>query len=211
MKGRILLVVAAGASIATLGAARADSQVSIDLNALVLSSPIAGEARSSTVESIDGRRLVYAVMGDRGAIDRSGSSPDVTLGVELRPTFAFSSGLRVAVGFRYGRAGDFGDRGSFTDEDRTLQMWGGDVSLGYQRWLGARFLPWVDARFGFNDYSGYARVDQLRGSAVLGARCYLSQAVYLSASVFGGWGDRVGGTLGLGFDVVRYRYRGVLP
>ena len=76
-------------------------------------------------------------------------------------------------------------------------------------------MPFLKGIFGFNSYdaAGTATGHQtdLRLDAVLGARLYLSQRVYLAAAAFAGLGDCYGATLGIGGDVVQVFRRGRMP
>jgi len=124
---------------------------------------------------------------------------------EVRPTITLESGFLMGVGFRAGRAG-LGD-GSST-------LVGGDLSLGFQHKFGP-FLPFLKGMFGFNSYdvagttSGHQT--DLRLDAVLGTRLYVSQRMFIAAAAFAGWGDRYGGSLSVGGDVVQVFRRGVMP
>ena len=177
--------------------ALADSRVSFELGGVYSSSPMG--------EPPDSRRISSA--GGQSA--PGGAVTDGIVGVELRPSFLVAGGMRIAVGFRSGES-----RAEVPGTSR-VSLVGGDVSLGYGPTVGW-LLPFGELRFGFNSYDTIfgvtnTRTDQLRLDGVLGARLYFSSAMYLVGSVFAGYGDRYGGTLGLGLDVVRYRYRGNLP
>ncbi len=195
---------------ATSGTAFGDAQVSLDVQAMAAASPIDGVPAVAA-------RASGLVMGTSGAgsvgASSAGSPTDAIVGVEVRPSFAFSRGFRLGVGFRAGKGATLADGSVDTG---STSLWGGDLSLGFQKWFG-RLMPFVEARFGFNAYSidlpggGTLHADQLRLDGVLGARVYFGESFYLAASAFGGWGDRYGGTVGLGWDVVRYRSRGVMP
>ena len=201
MRCSLLVVMVAVASAAT---ADADSVIAFDAQPFVCNSPL-DEQRDP------GRTRFLAIT--------QGQPPppvrhDTLVGVDLRPSFGFAKGFRVAVGFRAGRASSFANPdGFFGDGGATL--YGGDLGLGYQRPLG-RFLPYAEVRFGFNsieltDGPRTIFASQMRLDAVVGGRVYLGGPVYLAATVFGGLGDRFGGSLGLGWDIVRYRYRGWMP
>jgi hypothetical protein len=201
---RILLALAAALAIAP-AAARADAQISMEVGGLYAS---AGMPQSMLDMA---KQSALVQQGSTGAGFSSFEQPgNGILGVDVRPTFAFGRGLRVGVGFRTGETVGGGDNAPHAT------VFGGDVSLGFQRFFGQRFQPYIEARFGFNSYdyaqngvSGHA--EQLRIDGVLGSRVYLSKALFINASAFGGWGDQWGATVGLGFDVLRMRSRGVLP
>jgi len=206
MKRSFLALAVVGLVAGSARVARADGQVSFDVQAMAAVSPLDGGGGPAAHTSA----LVAGTMPL--ATSSSGAPSDAIVGVEVRPSFAFSRGLRIGVGFRAGRGATFGDG---TVDTGSTTMWGGDVSLGLQRWFG-RVMPFIEARFGFNAYSfdtvnGPSHAEQLRLDGVLGARLYLGSSFYLAAAAFGGWGDRYGGSLGLGWDLIRYRNRGVLP
>jgi hypothetical protein len=185
-------------------AARADAQISFEVEALYASAP----QPQSMLDSA--RQSALVQMGSSAPIVTTAPTlGSGILGVEVRPTFGFGRGLRVGVGFRTGETAGGGDNA------QQATVFGGDVSLGFQRLFG-RFQPYVEARFGFNAYDWSvngvaAHAEQLRLDGVLGTRLYLTQALFLNACAFGGWGDQYGATVGLGFDMVRMRQRGVLP
>lgn len=127
---------------------------------------------------------------------------------EIRPTITLESGFLFGVGFRAGQAGISGASGG------SSSLVGSDVAVGFQHKFG-RFLPFVKAQFGLNsyDFPGGASGHQTdwRLDAVLGSRLYLSHKLFVSASAFAGWGDRYGGSIAVGGDVVQYFRRGALP
>ena len=184
--------------------ARADAQVSFEVEGLYASAPLPQSMLDSA------RQSALVQMGSTGGSSITTPAPGSgILGVEVRPTFAFGRGLRVGVGFRTGETAGGGDGA------QQASVFGGDVSLGFQRLFG-RWQPFVEARFGFNayDYSMNgvsAHSEQLRFDGVLGSRVYLTKALFLNVSAFGGWGDQYGANVGLGFDMLRMRHRGVLP
>jgi len=124
---------------------------------------------------------------------------------EVRPSILTDAGLLFAVGFRAGKAG--------LGEGSTSLV-GGDVSVGYQHRFGP-FVPFIKAMFGFNTYDqiGNPRGHEmdLRLDAVLGTRLYVTPKAFLAAAAFAGWGDRYGGTLSVGADLVQFYRRGVMP
>jgi hypothetical protein len=124
---------------------------------------------------------------------------------EVRPSILTDGGLLFAVGFRAGKAG-LGDGAT--------ALVGGDVSIGYQHRFGI-FVPFVKGMFGFNSYDqiGNSRghIMDLRLDAVLGSRIYVTPKAFLAAAAFAGWGDRYGGTLSIGADLVQFHRRGVMP
>jgi hypothetical protein len=128
------------------------------------------------------------------------SPPASGIGVgEVRPTALFDIGLLIGLGFRAGKVG-FGDTGT--------ALIGGDVSLGLQRRIGP-VVPFIAGRVGFNSYNaftpsvGIQRATDLRADALLGARLYLTQQFYLSADLFVGYGDRFGGAVAFGWDILQ--------
>lgn len=200
--------------------ARADSRFSFELGGIYSFSPLSTGKKQATPakgdtppanldaspESTSGGSTGTPLRGPSGSI----------IGFEVRPSFFLAGGLRIGVGFRTGRTAAIGGKNLVTPQQTSLL--GGDLSVGFGRSFG-RLLPFAEARFGFNRYdrvpTDNARVldsrQQLRLDAVVGARLYLSRSFFLLAEVFAGLGDRYGGSLALGFDVVHYRWRGRLP
>jgi hypothetical protein len=124
---------------------------------------------------------------------------------EVRPTVTLDNGFLMGVGFRVGQAG-LGDAGS--------SLVGADIGLGFQHRFG-QFMPFIKGVFGVNSYdvvgSVTAHQTDLRLDAVLGSRLYLSRRMYIAAAAFAGFGDRYGGTLSVGGDVVQVFRRGAMP
>lgn len=124
---------------------------------------------------------------------------------EIRPTVTLESGFLFGIGFRAGQAG-FGDGGK--------SLVGSDVAIGYAHRFG-HFLPFVKAMCGLNSYDyasgSVGHQTDWRLDAVIGTRLYVSNKLYVSASAFAGFGDRYGGALAVGGDVVQFFRRGVLP
>ena len=201
--------------------ASADSRFSFEVGGLYSYSPIkTGATKRQAATENGGVRPSGAepnTEGNPGTTGNTVSGPSNSIvGVEVRPTFFLAGGLRIGVGFRAGRTASFGGKSEVTPRETSLL--GGDLSVGFGHSFG-RLLPFVEARFGFNRYDRVPTLDprivdsqqQLRLDAVVGARLYLTRSFFLLASVFAGLGDRYGGSLALGFDVVHYRWRGRLP
>jgi hypothetical protein len=123
----------------------------------------------------------------------------------VRPSISTDAGLLFAVGFRAGKAG--------LGEGSTSLV-GGDLSIGYQHRFG-HFVPFIKGMFGFNSYDDInnprGHVMDLRLDAVLGTRLYVTPKAFLAAAAFAGWGDRYGGTVSVGADLVQFYRRGVMP
>jgi hypothetical protein len=180
--------------------ARAQSRVSVELGGVVS----AYDVNTGPGISHGAVRTPDSVAGTTGT--SSGGNPAQAIAAfEVRPTVTLERGFLMGVGFRVGQAG-LGDGGA--------SLVGGDLSLGYQRRFGP-FMPFIKGMFGFNSYdtvgttSGHT--NDIRVDAVLGARLYLGNRMFVAASAFAGYGDRYGGTLSLGGDVVQFYRRGVMP
>jgi hypothetical protein len=180
--------------------------VSIELGGMVSAydvSPQAGVARGAIM-------LPSAGTGGNAPASVStgnGQPAGAIAAFEVRPTITLDKGFLMGVGFRVGQAG-LGDGGA--------SLVGGDLSVGYARRFGI-FLPFIKGVFGFNSYdvvgpsSGSGHQTDLRVDAVLGSRLYFSQRLYVAAAGFAGWGDRYGGTLSVGGDVIQVFKKGVMP
>ena len=195
-------VVASVVLIAALSSssARAQSRVSVEVGGIVS----AYDVVSSPGVSRGAVRVPDSVASSTAATN--GSNPSQAIAAfEVRPTVTLENGFLMGVGFRAGQAG-LGDGGS--------SLVGGDLSLGYQRRFG-HFMPFIKGMFGFNSYdlpgASSGHQNDLRLDAVLGARLYLANRMFISASAFAGWGDRYGGALSVGGDVVQFYRRGVMP
>ena len=203
-------VVAAIAALA--GPATADSRVSFELGGLYSFSPVDDGSAMGT------SRQINTAMGSTATPTVLRMPSDGLYGVDFRPVFSLAGGMRISIGFRAGSGTGNGsvEEGGTTSRMTNVSLVGGDVSLGYGRFFG-KLLPYGEVRAGFNSYDLTAensqryRVEQLRVDGVLGARLYLSDAFYVSAAAFGGFGDRYGAQLGLGFDILHYRHRGAMP
>ncbi|HEX2573763.1 MAG TPA: hypothetical protein VH877_29710 [Polyangia bacterium] len=203
--------------------ARADSRFSFELGGLYSYSPLStgGGKKQTTTANGETRPANSDVSNESTTGTGSGGTTvpgpsNSIVGFEVRPSFFLAGGLRIGVGFRAGRTAAIGGKSLVTPQQTSLL--GGDLSVGFGRTFG-RLLPFAEARFGFNRYDKVPTADshvldskqQLRLDAVVGARLYLSRSFFLLAEVFAGLGDRYGGSLALGFDVVHYRWRGRLP
>ena len=105
------------------GAARADTQVSLDVTGVASFSPL------RAVSQTDGDRFLFVTQGaDPTVVKR-----DLILAVDVRPSFGFGPGLRIGVGFRAGRNGSLGGRGGPFGDPTAASLYGGDVSFGFQR------------------------------------------------------------------------------
>jgi hypothetical protein len=145
--------------------------------------------------------------GSGGLASTAGSPPVAGIGVaELRPTALLEMGLLIGVGLRVGKAGF--DSGS-------TALVGGDISLGLQHCWG-RFIPFLQGTVGFNSYNALLsstnlqRVTDLRVDAALGSRLYVSSQFFFSAELFAGYGDRFGGAVAFGGDIVQFRRDGTV-
>jgi hypothetical protein len=198
-------VVASAVLLAALSpsSVRAQSRVSIELGGMV---------SAYNVESAPGvaagaiRVPDSAGTGSNGAT--GGHNPGSGIAAfEIRPTVTLDSGFLFGIGFRAGQAG-------ISNAGGGSSLVGSDVAIGYQHRFG-RFLPFVKAMFGLNsyDYANGSSGHQTdwRLDAVIGSRLYVSNKLYLSASAFAGWGDRYGGSVAVGGDVVQFFRRGALP
>jgi hypothetical protein len=190
--------------------------VSIEIGGMVSAydvSPSAGVAHGSSAIQTTGLQRGQIMLPSAGTggnapsgITTGNGQPNQAIAAfEVRPTITLESGFLMGVGFRTGQAG-LGDKGS--------ALVGGDISLGYAKRFGP-FLPFLKAVFGFNSYdvvgpSSEHQTD-LRLDAVLGTRLYLGKRLYIAASGFAGWGDRYGGTLAVGGDVIQVFKKGVMP
>jgi hypothetical protein len=183
--------------------ARAQSRVSIEVGGMVSAYNVesapgvaAGAITVPTSSTGTGGNMVGSVNAGSGIA-----------AFEIRPTVTLDSGLLFGIGFRAGQAGISGGSGG-------QSLVGSDVAIGFQHKFG-RFLPFIKAMFGLNsyDYANGSSGHQIdwRLDAVIGSRLYVSNKLYLSAAAFAGWGDRYGGTVGVGGDVVQFFRRGVLP
>jgi hypothetical protein len=179
--------------------ARAQSRVSIEVGGIVSAYDVnTGPAVS--------RGAVRTPDSLAGATTTGGEGPTQAIAAfEVRPTITLEKGFLMGVGFRVGQAG-LGDGGS--------SLVGGDLSLGYQHRFG-RFMPFIKGMFGFNSYdtagTSSGHTNDLRLDAVLGGRLYIANRMFIAASAFAGWGDRYGGTLSVGGDVVQFYRRGAMP
>ena len=196
------------------------------LLAAAVSCPSRAHAQSRVSVEIGGMASAYDVQGGSTGVTRAGlhtsssvsptsdtvsggpSSPSQGIAAfEVRPTVTLENGFLMGVGFRVGQAG-LGDVNS--------SLVGADIGLGFQHRFG-RFLPFIKGVFGVNSYdvpgstSGASHQTDLRLDAVLGSRLYLTRRMYVAASAFAGFGDRFGGTLAVGGDVVQVFRRGVMP
>lgn len=199
--------------------ARADSRFSFELGGIYSYSPLGKGTGKKPATTGNGESpanpSTESTTGGSTGIPSAGPSGSI-IGFEVRPSFFLAGGLRIGVGFRTGRTAAIGGKNLVTPQQTSLL--GGDLSVGFGRPFG-RVLPFAEARFGFNRYDQVPSTDprvvgasqQLRLDAVVGARLYLSRSFFLLAEVFAGLGDRYGGSLALGFDVVHYRWRGRLP
>ena len=181
--------------------ARAQSRVSVE---------VGGMASAYDVQSAPGVASGAVRVPDSSSTGVGGNMTSQAPGqgiaaFEIRPTVTLESGFLFGVGFRAGQAG-------FGEGSKSLV--GSDVSIGFQHKFG-HFLPFIKAMFGLNsyDYAGGVSGHQTdwRLDAVIGSRLYVSNKLFISASAFAGWGDRYGGALAVGGDVVQYFRRGVLP
>jgi hypothetical protein len=179
----------------------AQSRVSVEMGGVVSAYDVVSSGPATTRSAL---RSPDAVNGAVVSGGPSGPSQGMAA-FEVRPTVTLENGFLMGVGFRVGQAG-LGDGGS--------SLVGGDVALGYQHRFG-RFLPFIKGMFGINSYdvanSQTGHQNDLRLDAVIGSRLYLSQKMYLAASAFAGWGDRYGGALAIGGDVIQVFRRGVMP
>lgn len=185
--------------------ARAQSRVSIEVGGAVSAYDLnSGPGVARGAIRIPDSSGAPGVGGN--GVTTGGAPYDGIAVAEVRPTIFLDSGLLVGVGFRAGQAG-LGDGGT--------SLVGGDLSLGFQHRFGV-FIPFIKGMFGFNSYDvsnqpAAPHQTDLRLDAVVGSRLYLSQKFFLSAAVFAGWGDRYGGTVSVGADVVQMFRRGVMP
>ena len=206
-------VVAAALLVGT--SARADSRFSFELGGIYSYSPLSTGKKQATTANGETKPANLEASPDSTSTGSTGtttSGPSSSIvGFEVRPSFFLAGGLRIGVGFRAGRTAAIGGKNLITPQQTSLL--GGDLSIGFGRQFG-RLLPFAEARFGFNRYDRVPIADthildskqQLRLDAVVGARLYLSRTFFLLAEVFAGLGDRYGGSLALGFDVVHYRW-----
>ncbi len=193
----------------------AQSRVSVEIGGVVsaydISSPQAGVTRGAITQAGVARSAITlpSGTGGNGTIVSGGPSMPAQgiAAFEVRPTVTLDSGFLMGVGFRAGQAG-LGDGGT--------SLVGGDLSLGYAHRFG-RFLPFVKGMFGFNSYdvnpvvNGNAHQTDLRLDAVVGSRLYVTNRMFLALAAFAGFGDRYGGTLSVGGDVIQVFRRGVMP
>ncbi|MCU1283286.1 MAG: hypothetical protein JWM53_6832 [bacterium] len=184
----------------------AQSRVSVELGGVVSAYDVAGSPGTSRSAI---RSAIRAPDSTSGSVVTGGPSETVSQGIaafEVRPTVTLQGGFLMGVGFRFGQAG--------IDGGSSSSLFGADVALGYQHFFG-HFMPFLKAMFGLNSYdvagSSVERQTDLRLDAVLGSRLYLSRRMYISASAFAGWGDRYGGSLSIGADIVQVFRRGVMP
>jgi hypothetical protein len=189
---------------------RAQSRVSVEVGGMVSAYDVAsgpGVARGAVrVPDPPPSTATVASASTTSSVSGGPSTPTQAIAAfEVRPTITLEGGFLMAVGFRAGQAG-LGDNGA--------SLVGGDLALGYQHRFG-HFLPFIKGVFGFNSYdfkgSSSGHQTDLRVDAVLGTRLYVSQRIFLAAAAFAGWGDRYGGTLSIGGDVVQVFRRGVMP
>jgi hypothetical protein len=183
--------------------AHAQSRVSVEIGGIVsaydvASSPGVGRAGLHTTSSATPQPSSDVVSG--GAASSQGIAA-----FEVRPTVTLQNGFLMGVGFRVGQAG-LGDVNS--------SLVGADIGLGFQHRFG-HFMPFIKGVFGVNSYdlvgSVTAHQTDLRLDAVVGSRLYLSRRMYVAAAAFAGFGDRYGGTLSVGGDVVQVFRRGAMP
>ncbi|MDB4966727.1 MAG: hypothetical protein JWN44_2416 [Myxococcales bacterium] len=180
--------------------ALAQSRVSIEVGGIVS----AYDVNNGPAVTRGAVRVPDALAGSTAT--NGGSDPAQAIAAfEVRPTVTLDNGFLMGVGFRVGQAG-LGDGGS--------SLVGGDLSLGYQHRFG-QFMPFIKGMFGFNSYDALGtssgHVNDLRLDAVLGARLYVSTRMFVAAAAFAGFGDRYGGTVSVGGDVVQFYRRGVMP
>lgn len=201
------LVVTSALLIASLSPSRshAQSRVSIELGGMVSAYDVSPASSAGVTR---GAVQIPSGTGGNGvAAVSTGGSSNAAQGIaafEVRPTVTLENGFLMGVGFRAGQAG-LGDNGS--------SLVGGDLALGFAKRFG-RFLPFLKGMFGFNSYDvagGSGHQTDLRLDAVIGSRLYVSQRMFLAASAFAGFGDRYGGTISVGGDVIQVFRRGVMP
>jgi hypothetical protein len=181
----------------------AQSRVSVELGGVISAYDVVGNspgATRSAIRSPDSTTNGSTVVG-------GGPTETVSQGIaafEIRPTVTLQGGFLMGVGFRVGQAG--------LDGGPSASLFGADVALGFQHMFG-RFMPFIKGMFGLNSYdlTAVSRQTDLRLDAVVGSRLYLSNRMYVSASAFAGWGDRYGGSLMVGGDIVHVFRRGVMP
>jgi hypothetical protein len=214
---RVSLVVTSALVIAALSPSRshAQSRVSIELGGMVSAYDVS--PNSSTTGVVRGASTIpnptssgttgVGGNGVGGVVAGRGPAGDGIAAFEVRPTITLDSGFLLGVGFRTGQAG--------LSSDSNSSLVGGDIAIGYAKRFG-RFLPFLKGMFGLNSYdiatpNGTGHQTDLRLDAVLGSRLYVSQRLYVAAAAFAGWGDRYGGSLSVGGDVVQIFRRGVMP
>ena len=178
---------------------RAQSRVSFELGGMVSAYDVGGSPGIA-------RGAIRVPDSVAGSVAGQPKSPGQGIAAfEMRPTITLESGMLFGVGFRLGQAG-LGDGGT--------SLAGADVSLGFQHRFGP-FLPFIRGMFGLNSYDVVndpsKRQTDLRLDAVIGSRLYLSRKMFVSASAFAGWGDRYGGSLAVGGDIIQVFRRGVMP
>jgi hypothetical protein len=192
-------------------AARAQNRVSVEIGGVVSAydldtAPGASRSGIRPASTIPDPTSMTPMSMAVAGVSTSGNNPTGAIAAaEVRPSISTDAGLLFAVGFRAGKAGI---------GDGSTALVGGDLSIGYQHRFGA-FVPFVKGMFGFNSYDqiGNPRghIMDLRLDAVLGTRLYVTPKAFLAAAAFAGWGDRYGGTLSVGADLVQFYRRGVMP
>ncbi len=185
-------------------AVHAQSRVSVEVGGMVSAYDVPGSPGVTQGAIMIPSGTVNSVTGASGGTPGQGIAA-----FEVRPSVALDGGLLFGVGFRAGQAGIGNSSVSSTS------LVGADVMLGFQHKFGP-FLPFVAGTFGVNSYDIPGSVDHstrtdLRVDGVLGARLYVSRKLYLAASAFAGWGDRYGGAVTVGGDVIQVFRRGVMP
>jgi hypothetical protein len=190
--------------------ARAQNRVSVEIGGMIsaydLGSTSDGVSRGALRPASNIPDAPQSAAVADSMVSSSGRGPTQAIAAaEVRPSILTDMGLMFAVGFRAGKAG-FGDG--------STSLVGGDLSIGFQHRFGP-FVPFVRGMFGFNSYDqiGNPRGHEtdLRIDAVLGSRLYVTSKAFLAAAAFAGWGDRYGGTLSIGADLVQFYRRGVMP
>jgi len=192
-------------------AARAQNRVSVEIGGVVSAydldtAPGASRSGIRPASTIPDPTSMTPMSMAVAGVSTSGHNPAGAIAAaEVRPSILTDGGLLFAVGFRAGKAG-LGDGAT--------ALVGGDLSIGYQHRFG-HFVPFIKGMFGFNSYDeiGNPRghIMDLRLDAVVGTRLYVTPKAFLAAAAFAGWGDRYGGTLSVGADLVQFYRRGVMP
>ena len=187
--------------------AHAQSRVSVEIGGIVSAYDVQGSPGVTRAGLHTTSSATPASAGPTSdAISGGLSSPSQGIAAfEVRPTVTLDNGFLMGVGFRVGQAG-LGDANS--------SLVGADIGLGFQHRFG-HFMPFIKGVFGVNSYDVVGSVTShqtdLRLDAVLGSRLYVSRRMYLAAAAFAGFGDRYGGTLSVGGDVVQVFRRGAMP